>query len=130
MSQLSKTAGKLWAIIACEVSENAIISEYAAFVSLILAQAGKDLVEKRRYPADTDNYSALQRDYDILRKSASDGRSVSLVRDMTISAINYSKNMTRILELFQTVTEIAVKWYYLDFEDATRFSSYRGGGVE
>lgn len=123
MSQLSKTAGKLWAAMAGEVSEDVILSEYSAFVSLVIAQAESAIFENKRY---SDNINDLKSDTSLLRECAKNGIKLSNMRDTTATPVKYARIMSSVMEYLQQVFIIAVKWGFVEFEDSTRFGSYRG----
>lgn len=124
MSQLSKTAGKLWASIACEVSEDVILSELSAFVSLIKAQASLDLFVKKRFEENTDTFNAVSADYAELTICAQKTLTQSKNRDTQLTPRKYATVISEVLKIMQDVTEIAVKWNWIDFEDNTRFGSF------
>lgn len=123
MSQFSKTSGKLWAAMAGEVSEDVILSEYSAFVSLVIAQAESAVFENKRY---SDNISYLKSDILQLRECAKQGIKLSNMRDTTATPVKYARIMSSVMEYLQQVLIIAVKWNFIEFEDNTRFGSYRG----
>lgn len=123
MSQLSKTTGKLWATMAGEVSEDVILSEFSSFVGLVLAQAKYLLFENKRY---IDKRQELETDCKELSKYALRGIALSRDRDITVTSVKYPRIVSEILQLTQDVLSIAVKWELIEFEDSTRFGSYRG----
>lgn len=123
MSQLSKTAGKLWAAMAGEVSEDVILSEYTAFSGLVLSQAEFLIFENKRY---SDKVEELKSDIVKLKEYAQNGVRLSRERDTTATPVKYARIMSSVLENVQNVIRIAVKWDLIEFEDSTRFGSYRG----
>lgn len=121
MSQLSKTAGRLWATMAGEVDEHVILSEFAAFSGLILAQAESLIFEKNRF---ADKINELTKDRDELKKLAQKAIQLSQRRDSTVSAVKYPTIISSVLENLQNVLVIAVRWNLVEFDESTRFSSY------
>lgn len=123
MSQLSKTTGKLWAAMAGEVSEDVILSEFASYSGLVLAQANYLIFEQKRF---VDKKSELESDIKKLEKYAQDGIALSRQRDVTMTSLKYARIMSDVLKLVQDILTIAVKWDLIEFEDSTRFGSYKG----
>lgn len=127
MSQLSKTAGKLWAAMACEVSEDVILSEFAAFAGIIKAQMNLEIHKRKLSGENADSYADLSADYADLCRHAQKVIAISRRRDTQVAALNYASNISDVLSTLQDVTLIAVRWGLIDFEDSTRFGSYRVG---
>lgn len=123
MSQLSKTTGKLWAAMAGEVSEDVILSEFASYSGLVLAQANYLIFEQKRF---VDKKSELESDIKKLEKYALEGINLSRQRDVTMTSLKYARIMSDVLKLVQDILTIAVKWDLIEFEDSTRFGSYKG----
>lgn len=124
MSQLSKTAGSLLAVMTNEVSEDVLISKMSIFIALIRGQANKKIVECKRANANTDKLSDYESAYSRLGKSAESVQRVSKLRDRSIASTNYATHMSTMLNELSNVVEIAVQFDWIDFEDNTRFGGY------
>lgn len=124
MSQLSKTAGSLWASMTNEVSEDVMISKISFFNALILGQMKQILNDKKRVAENTDKYYELSRDSGILQESANKINTISMRRDRDVSMKNYASHMSSLLTELTKITEIAVVHGLIDFEDNTRFGGY------
>lgn len=124
MSQLSKTAGSLLAVMTNEVSEDVLISKMSIFISLIRGQANKKIVECRRTNTNADRLPDYVMAYEKLGKSADSVQRVSKLRDRSIASTNYAAHMSTMLYELSSVLEIAVQFDWIDFEDNTRFGGY------
>lgn len=124
MSQLSKTAGSLLAVMTNEVSEDVLISKMSIFISLIRGQANKKIVECKRSNTNADKLPDYEKAYEKLGKSADSVQRVSKLRDRSIASMNYAAHMSTMLYELSSVLEIAVQFDWIDFEDNTRFGGY------
>lgn len=90
--------------------------------ALVLAEA----TAKLHAMTENDNdYQDLKIDIETLKKIA-DVDDISLKRDMTTAAVNYSWVMTQIQNKQRELLPICLKYKLIEFSDGARFAGYGG----
>lgn len=121
--QTSKTAGLLWVSLVYITDEHQKIEGFAAFAALVLAEAEAKLAT---YGKDTAEYAQLKQDVETLKKSA-DINDISMRRDMSAAAGNYTKVMTSLQIKQREILPICLRHKLVEFSDGARFDGYGEG---
>ena len=109
------------------LDEDSLINETALFGTLIKSQLCQIIKDGKRF---SDRSEELKSSYAKLQTLLNSAQNLSIKRDPYVTKPSYAKIVTAILQIIDGMTEIAVLYDLIDFDDSTRFGSYKGGFVD